>query len=467
MAKIAFRNFVAGCSLASPGDLLVNAGSGTVISAATEDGSNDAASLGSETEVVDCDGHILIPGFIDLQFNGGFGIDFSRADTSREQIGGTLHRLLQYGVTAILPTLISSSPDVYRHALAEMQFLWNERHTAVPRMLGLHLEGPFLNPERKGAHPTENLRCPCTSRIAAAGSAGNSALVYGPTVSYLDSEPSSSGDRSGFVRLVTLAPEIDGGLDTIRKLSSHGVVSAIGHTTATYPQCEEAMAAGATMITHLANAMPPLSHRGDAGPIALLGRREGSPFFSLIFDGAHVLPPTAVMAYRSNPDRCVLVTDAMPALGLLAGSSHTYGDNKITLFAGKETGPDGGFYPGPHAVVEGTQTLAGAVAPLDLCLRNLCEASGCWRPPKDGEEGRITDLEAFKQAVKTVTANPAAMLKSKGRPVVPGQPDIELGCLDKPGKSVGDIVLLNKSTLQVERVFVGGRLRWSREGGFQ
>jgi N-acetylglucosamine-6-phosphate deacetylase len=180
----------------------------------------------------------------------------------------------------------------------------------------------------------------------------------------------------------------------------------------------------------------------------------------MITDGAHVHPAAAALAFRAAPHRCILVTDAMPALGAGLGPTR-YGDLPVMIHAGVEAGD--GTYPGVHAVVAGTSTLAGAVAPLDRCLRNLAAAVGidarALAPPAAGGSGadrsapavvRDRTLKALRAVGATVTSNPARCL---GLQHVIGS--LQPGCF-------GDAVLLDPATLAVDRVFLGGRLSWSR-----
>ena len=233
--------------------------------------------------IVDCGGLILSPGFIDVQINGAFGVDFSDTSITTEQIQGICSQMLSSGVTSICPTIVSSSPETYavciekirqlraklqeldaavtaavinRTPLAESVVDTSSSYPPGARLLGLHLEGPFINVDKKGAHAQHNLREP---------SEGMRSLrdTYGDV-------DWSGGEAS----IVTLAPELAGALKTAHALSSRGVVTSIGHTSADIRTADAAVHAGCTLITHLYNAMSSFHHR-DPGVVGLLGRMHG------------------------------------------------------------------------------------------------------------------------------------------------------------------------------------------------
>ena len=167
--------------------------------------------------------------------------------------------------------------------------------------LGAHCEGPFLNPEKNGIHKKEALQTP--SSYAKLEACYGSANLYSPRV-----------------RMVTFAPELDQSKSVIKGLKSKGIVASIGHSTATHNQATSAVKQGATMITHMYNAMPQPHHR-DTGIVGILGAQEGisKPYFGIIADGIHVHPNMVQLAYSAHPKGCILVTDAMSVLGLPDG----------------------------------------------------------------------------------------------------------------------------------------------------
>ena len=239
------------------------------------------------TPILDLDGAVVVPGFVDLQINGGHGIDLA---AEPERLGELAALLPRYGVTAFCPTIVSSPPGIVERALAAWRDWTGGGEApghAVP--LGLHLEGPMLSPRRRGAHAERHLRLPSPDVI--------------------DGWSPAAG-----VALVTLAPELPGALDVVATLVERGVVVAAGHTDASSAEMEAAVAAGVTMVTHLYNAMRPFDHR-DPGPVgaALAG---AVPVAGLIADGVHVDPVAVAAAWRAlGPGWLALVTDAASGLG--------------------------------------------------------------------------------------------------------------------------------------------------------
>jgi N-acetylglucosamine-6-phosphate deacetylase len=244
-------------------------------------------------------------------------------------------QLPQYGVTAFLPTVITSEMDKFATALEVLR-------TGPPpgfrgaTPLGWHFEGPFLNPQKKGAHNPDLIRLP------------SPALV-------------KTWTAENHVRLVTLAPEMPGALETIRALRAQGVVVSMGHSMATLEEGLAGVGAGITMGTHLFNAMRPLDHR-EPGLIGALGSFPNT-FVGLIPDGVHLHPVVVALAWQIfGAKRLAMVTDAMAAMGM----------------------PDGDYILGGQTVrVEGPAprlangTLAGSVLTMDAGVRNLIAFTGC------------------------------------------------------------------------------------------
>jgi N-acetylglucosamine-6-phosphate deacetylase len=309
-------------------------------------------------EEIDATGLILTPGLLDLQINGAFGDDFTGDPATIWRVAAKLPR---YGVTAFLPTIITSPPE---KVAAGQQIVVSGPpkgfRGALP--LGLHVEGPFLNPQKKGAHNPKYLRLPTVEAVAG----------WSP--------------ESG-VRLVTLAPELPGALEVIVALSDRGVLVSAGHATATYEQAEAGFDAGVRYGTHLFNAMPALGHRDPGLPGALL--TDGRTTVGFIADGVHTHPAVIKLVWQAlGGTRLNLVTDAMAALGMPAGV-HVLGEYDVTVDATSARLADG--------------TLAGSILSLDQALRNLIDVAGCplaealptvtTTPAKaiglDGERGRI------------------------------------------------------------------------------
>lgn len=281
---------------------------------------------------VDAAGLELVPGFIDLQINGAFGHDFT-ADPSA--IWRVAEGLPRYGVTAFLPTIITSPPE---QVAAGQRTVTGGRPAgfrgAVP--LGLHIEGPFLNPQKKGAHNPKYLRLPTPEAVA----------NWSPATG---------------VRLVTLAPELPGALNVAGLLFSRGILVSAGHSTATYDQAVAGFDAGVRYGTHLFNAMPALGHRDPGLPGAMLA--DARPTVGFIADGVHTHRSVIAVVWRAlGPGRLNLVTDAIAALGMPAGA-HLLGDYDVTVDATSCRLVDG--------------TLAGSILSLDQALRNLVDITGC------------------------------------------------------------------------------------------
>lgn len=311
-------------------------------------------------EVVDAHGRFLVPGFIDLQVNGGFGYDFT---TAPETIWSVAAQLPRSGVTAFLPTIITSPLETVRRAQAVLG--------AGPPVgfrgaqpLGLHLEGPFLNPARRGAHNPAYLRRPAPPDV----------VNWSPETA---------------VVLVTLAPELPGALEVVGTLTGRGVVVSAGHSLATFAQAQTAFAAGVRGGTHLFNAMPPLHHREPGLAGALLS--DSRVIVGLIADGIHVHPAWVRLVWEMvGNGRVALVTDAMAALGMRPGT-YRLGDRDVAVDATCARLADG--------------MLAGSIITLDAALRNVLSFTAL-------------GLEAVLPAL---TTTPAALLglPRKGR-IAPG-----------------------------------------------
>jgi N-acetylglucosamine-6-phosphate deacetylase len=270
----------------------------------------------------------ILPGLIDIQLNGAFGDDFADPSADMPLI---CRRLPRFGVTAFVPTIVTSAPEVYGPALA------NLRHPQVPgetRVLGVHIEGPFISPTYRGAHDPAQLRLPSI-------------------------EEASRWLEAGDVRWLTLAPELPGALELIAFLVARGVRVSIGHTDATWGESAAAIDAGATLATHLFNAMRPLRHRdpGVAGYVLATGLTAG-----FIADGNHVAFETLRMVARIKaPDELILITDALAGLGMPPGRYMVAGHEYIS------DGTSGRLLDG---------TLTGSLLPLNLAVRNMVEQVG-------------------------------------------------------------------------------------------
>ena len=305
----------------------------------------------ADAPVLDATGLVVAPGFLDLQVNGAGGVDVTGEPDRLGEIGPLLAR---YGVTGFLPTVISASAGARAAALAALGR--TPAAGAVP--LGLHFEGPMLAPERKGAHPAEQLRPPSAELVA-------------------------GWSRDAGVTMVTLAPELPGALEVIAALSDRGVVVSIGHTEASGAEVEAAVAAGARCVTHLFNAMRPPTAR-EPGPVGIaLGGDD--LVAGVIADGHHLDPHLLRTAWRAlGPDRFLAVSDTTAALGMPDGTIRL-GEQEAVLAEGAVRLADG--------------TLAGSAASLADCLRVLRATTGC----------------SLAEAVATATTTPADLIRDASR----------------------------------------------------
>ncbi|MDE2447382.1 MAG: N-acetylglucosamine-6-phosphate deacetylase [Gammaproteobacteria bacterium] len=280
---------------------------------------------------VDLGGQLLLPGFIDSQVNGGGGVLFNDAPSidAIRQIGEA-HR--RFGTTGFMPTLISADLDVVGRAIAAAR---GAIQAGVPGVLGIHIEGPFLNVERKGVHDPAMLRELDTSALGLLTSLGT-----GRT-------------------LVTLAPEMTTP-EIIRKLTTAGIIVSAGHTNATYAEVLQALRHGLTGFTHLFNAMSQLTGREPGVVGAALENLDS--WCGIIVDGEHISPVVLRLAMRCKPtSRFMLVTDAMPTLGTDARSFNLQGRN-ITVSGSVCLDEDG--------------RLAGSNIDMASCVRNAVSLLG-------------------------------------------------------------------------------------------
>jgi N-acetylglucosamine-6-phosphate deacetylase len=270
----------------------------------------------------------ILPGLVDIQVNGAFGHDF--ADPASD-IPLVCRRLPELGITAFSPTIITSPPEAYGPALANLR---RPHRPGEARVLGAHIEGPFLSPRRPGTHDPARLRLPSIAEA-------------------------SGWLEAGEVRWLTLAPELPGALELIRFLADRGVRASMGHTDATWAEAEEGVRAGASLVTHLFNAMRPFRHR-DPG-IAGFALDSGLPV-GLIADGEHVAFETIRLVARIKaPDELYLVTDGLAGLGMPPGPF---------LVAGQACVSDGVVGRLPDG------TLSGSLLPLPRAIGNLVDRVG-------------------------------------------------------------------------------------------
>ncbi len=277
---------------------------------------------------------VAVPGFVDLQVNGGAGVDCLRCSLDAYD---TLGRYLAAtGVTAYLPTITSAPLEEMRQAI-EVAGLAAARPGSLPEILGVHLEGPYLNPLRRGAHRAQDLRHPVVAEIA-----------------------ETCRRAKGSVRIVTLAPELDGAEAIVRWLAAERVTVALGHTDAGYDEIVAAAAWGARMVTHVFNAMRGFHHRepGAAGAALLVpGLTVG-----VIADLIHLHPGALqIIARAAGMSRVALVTDAISAAGMGRGN-FTLGSQTVEVRDGIARLPDGTLAGSTLAMVRAVQNFARATA---------------------------------------------------------------------------------------------------------
>ncbi|MEU6433477.1 N-acetylglucosamine-6-phosphate deacetylase [Streptomyces albidoflavus] len=342
-----------------------------VIDGAHIGGSAPSAGQDGEAERWDLSGHWIVPGFVDLHNHGGGGASFTSGTVDDVLTGIATHRA--HGTTTLVASTVTGEMDFLTARAGLLSELTEQGDLA-----GIHFEGPFISPCRKGAHSEALLRDPHPADVAA----------------LLDAS-------RGAARMVTLATELPGGLDSVRLLADRGVIAAVGHTDATYEQTVEAIDAGATVATHLFNAMPPLGHRAP-GPIAALLEDERVTV-ELINDGTHLHPAALELAFhRAGADRVAFITDAMDAAG--------FGDGRYLL------GPlEVDVVDGVARLVEGG-SIAGSTLTLDRAFRRAA----------------LVDKLPVDQIVRALSANPARLLGL----------DHRIGSLE-PGKDA-DLVVLDE-----------------------
>ncbi|HEY2443762.1 MAG TPA: N-acetylglucosamine-6-phosphate deacetylase [Streptosporangiaceae bacterium] len=334
---LAAGRIVAGPGVLSPGYLVVS------------DGRIAEVGQGPPPRCPDVElaGGLLVPGFVDLQVNGYFGEEFATAGPAGW--GRVVSRLPETGVTAFMPTIITSPVDRLAAALRSAATLIPGL-PAGARVLGIHMEGPFISPLRKGAHNAEWITDPAPAALEELLAAG-----------------------SGQLRLVTLAPERDGALAAIGRLTQAGVLVSVGHSDATSAQVGAAVDAGARMVTHLFNGQRPMHHREPGVPgHALADSRVTS---GLIADMWHVAAEVCAIAFAAAPGRICLVTDAAACAGMPPGQ-YLLGGEPITL-------PEGGAPP-----VRADGTLAGSALRMDTAVANMV-AAGAALPDAVAAASRI------------------------------------------------------------------------------
>ena len=398
------------------GDLWVSSETGRILSSQT-------AFYGSHLQadqVIDLKGKILSPGFLDVQLNGGHGFDFSIPEPDFvTKLADTNERFVKTGVTSYLPTVISQASEVYKQVLPYLGPSGGDRNPRKgAESLGAHVEGPFLSPCRNGIH--------------------NKAILQ-KAKTWSDIESCYGKDNLKNIRKITAAPELGNMVPLIPQFTGRGIVFSVGHSDADLHEAEEAITAGATMVTHMFNAMRPFGHR-DPGIFGLLGESPSNPptptqsrpstpkasspiaspisskpstprsslsisttsadleadakrpklptsssghqpWFGLIADGIHLSAQTLKIAYSAFPNGAILVTDALKFAGLP--------DGKYTWTNGDEIIKEGLVIKHAH-----NGRLAGVASSLIECINNFRKYTAC----------------GTANALECVTSHPAQML---------------------------------------------------------
>jgi N-acetylglucosamine-6-phosphate deacetylase len=317
-----------------------------------------------DVEIYSGEGCYLTPGLVELHFNGALGCNLNR--TSIGEIQQLLQRLPAFGITSVLFTVITSPLTDMISAIHTLEEAIHHRTLLQSRPLGIHLEGPFISPQFRGAHPPQDIRALNMDELT---------LLVSP-----------------MVKMITLAPETDPEGEAIAALTRQGIRVSIGHSNATHAEIMNAIGNGACSVTHLYNAMRPFHHR-EPGIIgaALV---EDALHVQLIADGAHVHPEAIKLVLRTKrPGQIMVTSDASPAAGMPEGAVVHFAGQDIVVQRQKALNQEG--------------ALAGSSMLVHECIRNLVHWGLC----------------DFAQAVQFATLNPANFLGEEGL----GR--LEVGCM--------------------------------------
>ncbi|MHC4153650.1 MAG: N-acetylglucosamine-6-phosphate deacetylase [Planctomycetota bacterium] len=297
-----------------------------------------------------------IPGLIDLQVNGYRGVDFSSADLTREDFAQACRGLFEAGTTAFLPTLISSPKHIYRRNLPIIAEVV-EADEFRGRVLGIHLEGPFVSPA-EGARGSHDVR-----------------WVTKPDVEYLKEMVEWAGQK---VRMITIAAEVEGAAELTQWCAQRGIVVSLGHQMAGAADLERLQQAGVKCLTHLGNGLPASLPRHD-NPI-WAGLANDNLYATLITDGHH-LPASLVKTIirAKGVSRCIVVSDASPLAGMPPGAYRTLGNDVILTESGKVYSPATGYLVGSAATM---LQCMNYLASLKLLSKDELLALGLYNPLK-------------------------------------------------------------------------------------
>lgn len=299
-------------------------------------------------EVVDLSGHVIVPGFIDVHVHGLEGTDVLEGP---DAVGQVAARLPKYGVTAFCPTSVACSPSRLDTLLSAVARAQQAPSSSAARVLGAHLESNFINPDWNGAQPVGCLRVPQRGAHATSATTVDADFTAGDILDVIARHRSS-------VAIVTLAPELPGGIDLVKDLVKQGIRVSIGHTGATYEEARAAIDAGARHATHLFNRMSSMTSRSPGVVGAVI--ESNLVTAEIICDGYHVHRALVSLAIRTKSvARVMAITDGTAAAGLPAGSRARLGDQ--TIIAGDAT------------AVLADGTLAGSLLTMDGAFRMLLQ----------------------------------------------------------------------------------------------
>ena len=331
---------------------------------------SDDQSRAAEKDSIDAKGNYLVPGFIELQINGGFGLDFT---SQPDSIWDVAEKYPKFGVTTFLPTIITSPLETVAEAQSVViKDPGKDFVGACP--LGLHVEGPFLNPIKKGTH--------------------SESLIRDPELGLVENWTLENG-----VRLVTLAPEKPHALEVIKELAGRGITVSAGHSNATYAEAMKGFEAGITYGTHIFNAQSPLHHR-EPGLVGALLSNKTIPV-GIVPDGIHVHPAAIEIVWEIKGSQYLtLVTDALVGLGMPPGK-YRFGDFDTIVDETAARKPDG--------------TLSGSILSEDKALRNFIQFTGA----------------SLEEVLPTLTAIPAQVINQSDRGKIEKGYVADLVMLDK------------------------------------
>ena len=360
-------------------------------------GSREELTVPKTARQVDLGDRILAPGFVDVHIHGGGGHDVMEA--TREALEAVATVVLRHGTTCFVPTTLTAAPPVLSKSLEGLGALirsWKETNPAsggrLAEPVGIHLEGPFLSPECRGAHPIDELQT--------------------PSIPLFQQFQAAAG---GCLRILTLAPELEGALELQATAMQNGVRVGLGHSNATFRQAGTAMDAGASHAVHVFNTMRRFEHRetGILGAVLTDDRVQAE----VIADGVHVSAPALQLLVRAKgTSRILLITDGVSATGMGPGS---YRLGEMEIFVKDD--PSKGF-----PICRNTEgRLAGSVLTQDRAIRNMIDFTG------------VTLLEAVRMA----TLNPAQALRMEHRKgCLQSGADADMVVLEPDGTVVGAMV---------------------------